>query len=192
MSAPEPIRTLFGGVDIVPLKQALDEHPELWNQVRARTESPASPHHEVDDIWVRYAPVGVSGETPHDSLWYWAADLLPVKDIVYRLAYTLRADRIGGVLITRIPPGKSVKPHVDRTWHASFYRKFAVQVASAPQQAFCFKGVRHESVPGDVYEFDNSHCHWVTNDSDEERITMIVCLRIEQSLQLDPYLERSA
>jgi quercetin dioxygenase-like cupin family protein len=59
------------------------------------------------------------------------------------------------------------------------YEKFAVQIASAPGQAFCFEGERLETKPGDVFWFDNQHLHWVTNDTPYERVTMIVCIRKE-------------
>ena len=178
----DPIRTVATGIDVAPIAWALAEHPELWNQNTARTASPDSPHHGVDDIWARFAAPGVDGSAPHDAVWYPAAHVLPVRDVVYDLARVFRADRIGGVLITRIPPGGMVQPHVDTGWHAGFYRKFGVQIASDPQQGFCFDGVCHVSKPGEVFEFDNAQRHWVVNGSkDAARITMIVCLRLEES-----------
>jgi hypothetical protein len=86
-------------------------------------------------------------------------------------------ERLGGVLLTRIKAGKSCYPHADPGWHARHYRKFAVQIQSAPGQFFCFEGERLEPMPGDVYEFDNSHTHWVTNDTEHDRITLIVCIK---------------
>jgi quercetin dioxygenase-like cupin family protein len=86
---------------------------------------------------------------------------------------------IGGVLITRIPPGKSVRPHTDPGWHARRYEKYGVQITSAPGQLFCFEGEELETQPGDVFWFDNAHTHWVTNPTHYERITMIVCIRKE-------------
>jgi quercetin dioxygenase-like cupin family protein len=85
--------------------------------------------------------------------------------------------RLGGVLITRIPPGGEVKPHKDTGWHAGFYEKFAVQVASNEGQAFCFESDELRPMPGDLYTFQNHVLHWVTNPTPEERITMIVCVK---------------
>ncbi|WP_222102012.1 hypothetical protein, partial [Salmonella enterica] len=90
-------------------------------------ENPASPHHEVDDIWVRYAPPEEADyEGPHEAVWYPTAEpILPaVRAIVYPLMHLVQGDRLGGVLITRIRAGKSCKPHIDRGWHASTFRKF--------------------------------------------------------------------
>lgn len=86
-------------------------------------------------------------------------------------------DRLGMVLITRIPPRGRVEPHIDSGWHAGYYAKYAVQIKGNAGQAFHFDGESLSPEPGDLYTFDNSKLHWVTNDSDEERITCIICIR---------------
>ncbi len=181
-----PICTVASGLGMRDLAWALADHSYLWNSHPVRTSSPSSPHYGVDDIYVRHAPPGlVDTSVEYNSVWYEpAATVLPVKELVFDMARRFRADRIGGVLITRIPPGKMVRPHTDLNWGAHFYRKFAVQIASAPGQAFCFKNVSHVSKPGDVYEFRNDVPHWVVNRSNEARITMFVGLRTEQSAEV--------
>ena len=166
-------------LDPSPLYWALREHPEFWNQHTARTEHQSSPHHDLDDIWVRYAPDFEKGQKEHESQWYPCADVLPVRPYVDLICQYMGATQLGGVLITRIPPGKMCKPHVDPGWHAERYEKIAFQVTSAPGQKFCFEGEELESRPGQLYWFDNSYKHWVTNDTPYERVTMIVSLRRE-------------
>ena len=166
------------GVNVEPMLWALQANPQLWNQNPQRTANPASPHHEIDDIWARYAaPSEVGKEGPHESVWYPAAALLPVREIAYTLMHYVKGERLGGILITRVKAGKSVKPHTDPGWHARYYEKYAVQLQSAPGQYFCFKDEMLETKPGDVYWFDNSHMHWVENATPYDRITMICCIR---------------
>lgn len=175
------IRKIADGVNVTPLLWALQANPQLWNEFGDRTESHSSPHHEVDDIWLRYASYNESKEPgPHESIWYPAATLLPVREIVYPLMQFVKGERLGGVLITRIRSGAKCKPHHDEGWHASYYEKFAVQVQSAPGQFFCFDDEKLEPLPGDVYTFDNSFTHWVTNDTEHDRITMIVCIKTDK------------
>lgn len=177
-----PIQLLASGINVGPLREALAAHPQLWNQNTARTEDSGSPHHGLDDIWVRFAdPATMREDGSHDSIWYPPADVLPVRDYVRALMASVHGERLGGVLITRIPAGKTCKPHTDPGWHARHYDKFAVQVDSAPGQAFHFDGISLETKPGDVFWFDNSHRHWVTNESDQDRITLIVCIRTERT-----------
>jgi quercetin dioxygenase-like cupin family protein len=172
------IKKLSEGVNVQPMLWALQSHPELWNQNTARTESPASPHHGLSDIWARYAE-NPAEAGPHESIWYPCADLLPVRELAYPLMAAFHGDRLGGVLITKIPAGAECKPHTDPGWHARYYQKFAVQIASAPGQRFCFEGEDLETRPGDVFWFDNAHTHWVTNPTPYERITLIVCIKTD-------------
>jgi len=100
--------------------------------------------------------------------------------MIMRLFAAVGGTRLGGVLITRIPAGKTCKPHEDKGWHADFYKdKYAIQITSAPGQRFCFDDIEFESKPGDVYWFNNSFKHWVPNPTPYERITMIVCITKE-------------
>lgn len=173
------IQKIADGVNVAPLLWALQANPQLWNADDQRTEDPASPHHEVDDIWVRYSETPKE-PGPHESVWYPAAALLPVREIVYPLMQFVKGERLGGVLLTRIKAGKQCKRHHDNGWHAHYYDKYAVQIQSAPGQFFCFDGEQLEPKPGDVYTFQNQHDHWVTNDTAHDRITLIVCIKTDK------------
>lgn len=176
-----PIKLLWRGLNVQPMRLALDKNPELWDQRTERTASEDSPHHGLSDIWVRFAdPATMQPDGSHDSVWYAPADVLPVRDIVFPLMAAVRGERLGGVLITRIRPGQTCKPHTDPGWHARYYDKYAVQIAAAPGQAFHFESKKLVTVPGDIFWFDNSHTHWVTNESETDRITMIVCIKTER------------
>ncbi len=171
------IRKVGEGMNVRPLFEALQDHPELWDQTPHRTAPPHSPHHGLSDIYIRYSQKDPLDADPHESVWYPAADVLPVKDLIFQLMHDVRGERLGGVLITKIPAGKMCKPHRDGGWHAGYYEKFGIQVQSAPGQAFCFDGESLETKPGDVFWFDNAHTHWVTNPTPHDRITLIVTLK---------------
>jgi len=177
------IRPLPFKVDVGPAVAQIDEHPEFWDRYTTRTASYGSPH-DVSDIWVRYndwrkfrrAPEKFNDE--HESVWYpcitvlW--HLLPIISGVY---HEVGGMQLGGVLITRIRPNGEVRPHRDAGWHASHYQKYAVQLKGNADQCFHFVDSKLSPLPGDVYTFDNSHTHWVTNDSKEDRMTLIICIR---------------
>ncbi len=176
-----PIKLLWQGVDVQPMRAALAEHPDLWDRNPQRTAPKDSAHHGLSDIWARFAdPATMREDGSHDSVWYPAADVLPVRELVFPLMSAVRGERLGGVLITRIPPGAMCRPHADEGWHARQYGKFAVQIEAAPQQAFCFEDAALVTKPGDVFWFDNSRTHWVTNDSQVDRVTLIACIRTEE------------
>lgn len=171
------IELIYSGVNVSPFLWALQSHPELWNTNTTRTESEDSPHYGLSDIWVRYAEDTSVAQDEHESIWYPCADILPVRELVYPLMAMVNGERLGGVLITKIPAGKECKPHKDPGWHASYYEKFAIQIQSSPGQSFNFEGETLESKPGDVYWFDNAYTHWVINPTPYDRITLIVCIR---------------
>lgn len=176
------IRLVASGWPVDGLRAALAANPHLWDQQTARTSPEGSPHHGLSDIWARFAdPKTMREDGSHDSVWYEAADALPVRDLVFPLMTMVRGERLGGVLITRIKPGQVCKPHTDPGWHARHYGKFAIQIDAAPEQAFHFEQESLVTKPGDVFWFDNSHTHWVTNDSQRDRITLIACIRTERT-----------
>jgi hypothetical protein len=198
-----PIQFLFGGVDVKPLVEAIHAHPELWNQYGARTK--VYEHSKVSDIWVRYNDyANFDGNLSrfndkHESVWYPAAKILPVEPLVRKVVQRILLEtshwptdgtarrylgepnagslELGGVLITKVPAGGQVLPHIDRGWHAAYYEKFAVQLAANEEQAFCFEEAELITQPGDVYTFRNDITHWVENPSDEDRMTLIVCIK---------------
>jgi quercetin dioxygenase-like cupin family protein len=173
------LKLLAQGLNVAPIYWALQAHPELWNKHTTRTENPTSPHHGLDDIWVRYGDSDQDPAKPHTAKWYEPADIIGIKTLCLDVMRSVGGSILGGVLITRIPPGASCKPHSDNGWHADAHHKYAVQITSAPGQKFCFDGEELESKPGDLFWFDNQFTHWVTNDTPYERITLIICVRKE-------------
>jgi hypothetical protein len=179
-----PLRLFPHKFDVRTLVSELACHPELWNDFALRTDHPASPHREMDDIIVRYnARVNFSGDRdvfngPHDSVWWDAIEKLPsVYRLVWDLMYKVEGERLGMVLITRQPPGATCYPHIDKGWHASHYEKYAIQLQSAPGQTFHVDEHKLETRAGDCFWFDNSRPHYVMNPTDHGRMTMIVCIR---------------
>lgn len=171
--------------DVTAVSEEL-EQPGIWNLHRDRIERYGSPHSDVSDIWVRFNPIeNIGGDPaaffngPHESVWYPIANKLPaLRDLVYQLFADVQGSQLGGVLVTKIPPGGEVKPHTDGGWHAGYYSKFAIQIKGNHNQAFCFEDAELRAIPGEAYTFDNSLIHWVKNDSDSERVTLIVCIRL--------------
>lgn len=174
----QPIKLLARDLNVTAIRWALLSNPQLWNENTARTQDKDSPHHGLDDIWVRFGtPANAENGDAHTAEWYPSADLLEVKDVIQAVFASANGAELGGVLITRIPAGATCKPHVDHGWHARYYEKFALQIDSAPGQKFCFEGASLETRPGDLFWFDNQYLHWVENPTAYDRITMIICIK---------------
>lgn len=185
----EPIRRLEWRYDVSEAVRQIEANPSVWNRYRDRLDRYGSPHTGVSDIWVRFNPIRNIATDPvaffqgeHESEWYPVADEVPaLRALAVRLFKDVGGRRLGGVLVTKIPAGGEVKPHVDTGWHAEFYEKFAIQLKGNAEQAFCFDGARLSAMPGESYWFRNDVTHWVENPSSEDRMTLIVCIKRDES-----------
>jgi hypothetical protein len=172
------------GIDVMPLRLAIKRQPWLWDQNTMRKYGAGTPHAQMSDIWLRYNDwANYAGDhqefaKAHDAVWYPAYYSLPqVRPLVFGLMAQVEGERLGAVLITRIPPGGRIDAHVDGGWHAEYYDKYYVQLDSAPGAKFWCEDEVFVPKRGDVYWFDNTKLHGVENDSDEDRMTLIVCIR---------------
>ena len=166
--------------DVISLQRELDDQPDSWNAHPWRTQHPKSPHREVSDIWVRYNALenlGPHFNDEHEAIWYPIAEKIPSAKRIAETLADLKQKTLAGVLITKIPPGRQVYPHVDRGWHAENTDKFGVLVRGNRLQHFCFEDAAHGCDEGECFWFYNQAPHWVLNDTSEDRITLIVCLR---------------
>lgn len=176
---------LAQGVDIIPLLREIHAQPELWGQY---TERKTGPHVDMSDIWVRYRPYAEliepgSYKEQHIPAFYPAWYALPsLRPIIFQLMARVAAVQLGGILITRIPPGCQIKPHNDLgSWHAEFFNCKAYLPLKSNEM--CVNYCEDEAVvmrPGEVWEFNNLLEHSVKNSGDDDRITVIVSMRVEQ------------
>jgi hypothetical protein len=180
-------------LDVHLLKKALEKNSDLFGKYPYRGEAPGSPHSEMTDIWVRYndiKPYLESGDftefaNEHDSVWYDAYYRLPeVKKPIFDVMNAVNGERLGGVLITKLPPGGKITKHVDGGWHAAYYDKYYVAIKNSYGAKFCFEDGVIDPREGDVYWFDNSKPHWVENNTDDDRIAMIICIKIDRKAEV--------
>lgn len=165
------------------LTAQIDGRPDLWDANRARKDSTFSPFASAQDIWVRYNRLdrlGPAFNDEHVPIWYPAWRALPaLRPLVFGLMAMVQGQMLGGVLITRIPPGGGIAPHVDTGWHVDYYDKFYLSLRSAPGADFCFEDCSLNPAPGEIWRIDNRRMHWVTNASAVDRMTLIVCIRTD-------------
>lgn len=137
----------------------------------------------MTDIWARFRDPKTfiekndfTGFTdPHESVWL--EEIPDVKKICYELMQIVEGGQLGGVLITKLPPGKKILPHVDSGWHAEHYDKYFVPIQNAKGAEFCFENGVAPASEGTPVWFRNDVLHWVNNYSNQDRIAMIVCIR---------------
>ncbi len=170
--------------DIAPLLAALEKQEELWNQHTLRTAYPGSAHSEVSDIWLRFNDF--SKYKPEDyylifddleSVNYPAWNKLPeAQNLIMELIDKVDANEVGRVIITRMPPGAKITPHIDEGKYAELYKRYHIILKNNTGSIFrCGDEVLCMETGG-VYWFDTSKEHEVINNSNDIRITLIVDL----------------
>lgn len=168
--------------DVQDAVAQLDAHPELWDRYRLRTQHDTFAG--TSDIWLRYCdPKDLANcYKPHLPVFYEAWTMLTaLHPIVYYLMMQEKAVQLGGILITKIPPGGRIKPHHDRGgWHAEYYeRKVYVPIRTNPQVINTCEDEQVVMGLGEAWYFNNLVTHDVKNEGETDRITLIVCMRRE-------------
>lgn len=156
-----------------------------------RKVAKGTPHSRMSDIWIRYNPYHrydpnnrQAFNEEHVPVWYPAWRKLPaLRPIIFNLMSFVEGEMIGAVLITKIRPGDGIDLHRDAGWHVASTKKFYLSLKSAPGADFvCVEDGVEERLnpkPGEVHLFDNQKLHYVENNSNEDRITAIMCLWTE-------------
>ncbi len=177
---------IAANVDVLPLVLDLYRQPELWDQNNVRTAGDG-PFKGTNDIWARFRDPAelVSRESfaePFTPVFYPAWNALPhLRPIVFGLMARCEAVQLGAVLITRVPAGQQVAPHHDRgRWHAEFFGlKVYIPLATNSR---VISTCEDESVVmeiGSAWSFPNTVMHSTVNNGETDRITAIICMRVE-------------
>ncbi len=174
---------ICSGIDVLPLLLAIKLKPELWDRQTLRKDRPNNAHKQTQDIWIRFNdPKKVNDPDfteVHFPVWHPAYYELPqIRPIIFGLMARTEATQLGGVMITKIQPKGRVLPHTDLGWHPEFYPlKLYIPLQTNPS---CINRVEDETVKmntGECWFFRNTVEHEVINDGDDDRITLIVCLK---------------
>jgi hypothetical protein len=177
---------IAAGIDVIPLLLEIHRQPTLWDRNEARLFK-NGPHRETHDIWLRYKDETenkASGDysnfaDAHEPVWYPSFYELPAaKPLIFGLMARVEGERLGGILIYSVPPGKQIYPHTDRGWVVDYYERFNICLQSNPLARFCYAdGEQMTAMAGDVHRFVNNKDHWVVNAGETDHIVMTVCIR---------------
>jgi quercetin dioxygenase-like cupin family protein len=169
---------LATGIDTSRLMLDLSMSPQLWNENRLRKEYPNSPHAQVDDIWLRFQSVDGNVIDEHECIEYAAWHKLhSARHMVHTLLRQVEGVRVGRVVITRLPPGGTIARHADGGSPAEYYERFQIALNARPGVTFCVGDGAFEQRTGDIHWFNNQLEHEVVNNSDDDRVVMIVDIR---------------
>lgn len=173
---------LAEGMDIVPLMSALKANPGLWNENTLRTEHPGTAHSDVSDIWLRFNAIGDDVQDVVDdreSINYPAMYHLPeAQQFIFWLMARVKGERVGRCMITELTPGRRIMPHVDGGAPAEYYERYHVVLSGQKGCVFRSGDEQVTMLTGEVWWFDNEKEHEVINNSADDRIHLIIDIKV--------------
>lgn len=180
----------IGNVDVLPLTMALQTHPQLWNAHRFRTTYDGTPHAAVDDILLRFsAPektrdtgdlVPVIEDMAPVAYPAWA-ELPQVRPIVFDLMRRMEATALGRVIISRLPPGGRIAAHADTDGNYAAQddgRRLHVVIQGLPGSLYHCGDETVQMLTGSVWWFQHREIHSVENNSADDRLHLLVDVRV--------------
>jgi hypothetical protein len=172
---------LADSVDITPVLRELATQPELWNANPLRTQHPGTAHADASDIWLWFNEIPTDSSAVINDIQtipYLAWTQLPsLRRIVLDLMHRVNGVQLGRCIITKLPPGGQITPHVDQGAPAEFYVRYQIALQSLPGALFHCEDETVNFRGGEVWWINNRVEHSVVNNSADDRIVCIVDIR---------------
>lgn len=174
---------LADNINVLPIITELQRNVDLWNENTLRTKHPGTAHAEVSDVWVWFNKLpDLLNEVIDDKevIAYRAwKDLPSIRPLIFALMNQVQAIRLGRVIITKLPAGKTITPHVDGGAPATYYQRYQIALQCLPGNKFIIGDEEISFKTGEVWQINNREVHSVVNNSADDRIVMIVDARSE-------------
>ncbi len=156
----------------------------LYNEFTLRTQSNESPHKEVSDILLR-GPEITSESTPYE-LWneihcinYNAFDVFPIAyQHVLDVMRVVDGVELGRVIITKLPPDGVITPHIDGGDAGEIYTRYHTVINGIIGNKFSSGDETVDMFTGETWWVNNHVTHSVHNNTDEDRIHLIMDILI--------------
>lgn len=170
---------LATGVVVNPLLLQLLRHGELWDQEHIASHwKKRHPEIEVSEILVRY-PIGDETDAIQCEWKAASASIPAARDLALSIMTHVRGEQLGRVVLTRLAPGKVIYPHADTVGaYSAFYTRFHVPLKSDESVIFTCGEEKTSMFTGELYWFDHSQVHAIENRGNDDRINLIIDVRL--------------
>ena len=172
----EHFRLIRAGVELEPLRLELSEHASAWEAQQGRQlTAPAQRHTNAIPLrGLRRSRIrGRRRRDVHESRWTSLSARFPATKAFIEGCAAEQQGKPGRARFARLPPGKTVLPHMDRGEYYRYRDRYHLVIRS-PHGSPLNAG--NESVrmqEGELWWFDNKAIHDACNDSDSDRIHLI-------------------
>jgi len=152
---------------------------KLWNWLNLR-KAPGLNHNVVEDIVLRFQPVQgqhtlMSFFNDLDCVDYFSQSFL--KETMKLVTGSFDSTKMGRIIAAKLKPGATINSHVDEGAYVKAHDRFHLVITTNPDVKFSCGGEEVHMNSGEVWWFDNSKEHSVTNGGKAERIHVVVDMR---------------
>lgn len=189
---------LASGLDVNPLMLAIRRQPQLWKEDTFLRKYPQGPFGQTETIMIRfpekvegltdeqieaYKANQLAGHDQYEAVNYPAQAALPeVRKLMFDLMARVSGERLGRVMINKVAPGGRIFPHADTPEQTRYYTRFHIVLHGLPGAVLrCGDGDDAEEIQmrtGDCFWFANDKAHEVINNSADDRVSMVVDIRL--------------
>jgi hypothetical protein len=177
------IKRILTGLNIEPIKQKLNAHPEWWDEITIRQDHPGSYHKDTEAIYL-VGPVSFSYEDVYTNLGlmhypHWADFDEELESLSTSIIQAAHLTRGGRVMLVKLKPGGVIDYHVDEGPYAEQFSRFHIPIITNPK---CMISVDQDEQrseteymkAGEMWWFNHRKPHFVFNHGTEDRIHLII------------------
>lgn len=186
---------LLSKADVNLLMMQIKMNPGLWKEDTYLRDYPQGPFGEIESIMLRFPEKrvfeqeeelekykqGLSSFDQHESIDYPAFGILTeARPIIFGLMSLVKGERLGRVMINKIAAGGRIYPHEDSKEHTDYYTRFHVVLQSGAGCILKAGDEQLEMRTGDVFWFNNKLNHEVINNSESDRLSMVIDIKVKK------------
>lgn len=167
-------------VDVDPLLLSLIHKPELWKMNTERQDHKESYHKDTETIFLRGPRVITLDDmlNSRDTVDYPALHYLPdARNLVCDLMAYVHGVELGRAMIIKLKAGGVISAHKDSGKYPEEFDRFHIPLYSLEGNTFKVGDREAWMVPGDIWWIDNKQTHAVLNNSNDDRVHLVVDIR---------------
>lgn len=164
-------------IDVSFIKEEIEANSFLWPHYRFRSEYPGSAHEDTDCILLRNQPNPNTVEANNitDCVWNSNLEYFPViEDLLEDIKESFSISEFGRIMLVSLYPQGVISEHIDEGNYSDNYSRMHLSIVSREGNVFyCGSDSKHIQ-EGELCWFNHKVAHKVINNSDSERIHLII------------------
>ena len=182
------LKRIAYNLNVDPLLVALDERPELWEEITIRKTFEGTNHSDTKTIFARgprefsvHEYMGTVDAYDYEATNTLKETLLPLMNGVLN---KLKCVELGYILIVNLKAGGFVSAHNDEGAYAEHYERYHLVLSSEEGNLFTCGDESVHMKAGELWWFNHREEHAVINNSSKDRIHIIFDVVREETNEL--------